>query len=256
MSSLKISIITAVHNRKDVIAQAILSVQAQNYPLIEHVIIDGASTDGTLSVIKKIIKGGTILISESDNGVYDALNKGILKSSGSIIGILHSDDFFADKFVISDVVKKFENSSVDIVHGDLDYVSQANSSKIIRHWVAGEFSKTKLSWGWMPPHPSVFIRRSVIDDHGAYDTSYKISGDYEAMLRYFSQGNIQPAYLPRVLVKMRVGGESNRSLSQILIKMREDYHALRRNKIGGIGALLWKSASKAHQIFHSLYLKN
>jgi glycosyltransferase len=249
MNNLKVSIITAVYNRKNIIAQAISSVQNQSYSFIEHVIIDGASTDGTLGVVNELIKDGVVLLSEPDRGIYDALNKGIYHSSGDIIGILHSDDFFSDDFVISDVVKIFENSSVDIVYGDLDYVSKVDSKKITRHWIAGAYSKVKLSWGWMPPHPSVFIRRTLIDGHGGYDASYRISGDYDAILRYFSQGNIQSVYLPRVLVKMRVGGESNRSLKHILIKMLEDYRALRRYKIGGTGALIWKNVSKAHQLF-------
>ncbi|AWW49205.1 glycosyltransferase family 2 protein [Polynucleobacter paneuropaeus] len=249
MNNSKISIITVVYNREDLIAQAVMSVQSQDYPFIEHVIIDGASNDRTVQVIKSLIRDEDILVSEPDKGIYDALNKGIRYSSGGVIGVLHSDDFFADQSVISEVVKIFENPSVDIVYGDLDYVSKSDSTKTIRHWIAGQFSKDKLSWGWMPPHPTIFIRRSVIDDYGTYDTSYRISGDYDAILRYFSRGDIQSAYIERVLIKMRVGGQSNRSLNHLLIKMREDYRALRCYKVGGICALFWKSLSKAHQFF-------
>jgi glycosyltransferase involved in cell wall biosynthesis len=247
MSKIKVSIITVVRNRVNVIAQAISSIQDQDYPNIEHVIIDGASTDGTLDLIRKMINARTVLISEPDGGIYDALNKGIVNSSGDVVGILHSDDYFSDELVISQVAELFEDPKVDIVYGDLDYVSNTNSGKIVRHWVAGDFSKTKLSWGWMPPHPAVFIRRSFVELHGAYDTSYQISGDYDSLLRYFGIGKAKVSYLKRVLVKMRVGGESNRSFKRIIKKTTEDYRALRSNQIGGIGALSWKNISKLGQ---------
>ena len=247
MANIKVSIVTVVRNRANIIAHAISSVKAQNYPLIEHVIIDGASTDGTLDVIQGMISPKTIFVSEPDQGIYDALNKGISYSTGDVIGVLHSDDYFSDDFVISEVAKQFEDPSVDIVYGDLDYVSKTVSGKIIRHWEAGKFSDLKLSWGWMPPHPTVFIRRSILDIYGLYDINYKISGDYDFLLRYFRASGTKSIYLQRVLVKMRFGGESNKSLDQILRKMNEDYHALCRNKVGGIGALLWKNISKIPQ---------
>ena len=247
MSNIKVSIITVVRNRVNVIGQAMSSIQTQDFPDIEHVIIDGASTDGTLGLIKEYKNTKTILISESDNGIYDALNKGISYATGDVIGILHSDDYFSDGLVVSQVAKLFEDRSVDIVYGDLDYVSNIDSGKIIRHWVAGDFSQKKLSWGWMPPHPTVFIRRSFLKLYGGYDISYRISGDYDSLLRYFGPGKARAIYLKRVLVKMRIGGESNRSFSLIIKKMTEDYRALRHNKIGGIGALIWKSISKIKQ---------
>lgn len=248
MSHIKVSIITVVRNRVNVIGQAMSSIQTQDFPDIEHVIIDGASTDGTLELIKELKNTKTILISESDNGIYDALNKGISYATGDVIGILHSDDYFSDGLVVSQVAKLFEDRSVDIVYGDLDYVSNIDSGKIIRHWVAGDFSQKKLSWGWMPPHPTVFIRRSFLELYGRYDISYRISGDYDSLLRYFGPGKARATYLKRVLVKMRIGGESNRSFSLIIKKMTEDYRALRHNKIGGTGALIWKSISKIRQL--------
>ncbi|WP_216208961.1 glycosyltransferase family 2 protein [Polynucleobacter sp. Latsch14-2] len=248
MNNLKISIITAVYNNED-ISEAILSVQHQSYQNIEHIIVDGDSSDGTLSAIKKIIKDGSILISESDDGIYDALNKGFSNSTGDIIGLLHSDDFFANSGVIAEVANAFMNPSVELVYGDLDYVSQRDSSRIIRHWVAGNFSRTRLSFGWMPPHPTIFMRRSLVERLGGYDVSYRISGDFEIILRCFSDHSLSFIYLPHVLVKMRVGGTSNRSLRHIYIKMTEDYRALRRHSIGGIAALSWKSLSKIRQFF-------
>jgi glycosyltransferase involved in cell wall biosynthesis len=247
MSNIKVSIITVVQNRVNVIAHAISSIQDQDYSNIEHVIIDGASTDGTLETIRQLIGAKTILISEPDGGIYDALNKGIVNSSGDVIGVLHSDDFFSDRLVISQVSKLFEDPTVDIVYGDLDYVSNTDSRKIVRHWVAGEFSEKKLSWGWMPPHPAVFIRRSFVELHGAYNTSYQISGDYDSLLRYFGVGKAKVSYLKRVLVKMSFGGKSNESFKRIIRKMTEDYRALRYNKIGGIGALFWKNIRKLEQ---------
>lgn len=251
MSNIKVSIITVVRNRVNVISQAISSVQSQDCRHIEHVIIDGASTDGTLELIQKLAREKTVLISEPDSGIYDALNKGIVNSTGDIIGLLHSDDYFSDELVISDVSRLFEDPSVDIVYGDLNYVSSINSDRVIRRWVAGEFSQAKLAWGWMPPHPAVFIRRSIIDTYGAYDTSYRISGDYDSLLRYFWQGKPKVIYLNRVLVNMRIGGASNQSLRHIMRKMGEDYRALRQNGIGGFGALIWKNISKVSQFLKS-----
>ena len=247
MSNIKISIITVVRNRIKLISQAISSVQSQDCQNIEHVIIDGASTDGTLELIQKLVGEKTVLISEPDSGIYDALNKGIVNSTGDVIGVLHSDDYFSDGLVVSQVAKLFEDPSIDIVYGDLDYVSSIDSDKVIRRWVAGEFSQKKLSWGWMPPHPTVFIRRSIIEAYGAYDTGYRISGDYDSLLRYFGRGKARAIYLKRVLVKMRVGGESNRSLRHIMRKMAEDYRTLRQNRVGGFGALIWKNISKIGQ---------
>lgn len=249
MHSNKVSIVTIVRNRVDLIAQAISSVRAQTYPLVEHVIIDGASTDGTLEVVNDLIGNNTIFISESDRGIYDALNKGILLSTGDIIGVLHSDDFFSDELVIEEVAELFEDPSVDLVYANLEYVSKSNQAKVIRHWEAGLFSKEKLAWGWMPPHPTVFFRRYIYEAHGGYDLSFKISGDYDFLLRIFSRVDIKYVYLKRVIVKMRIGGESNRSLRHLLLKMREDYRSIRKNRVGGLKTIIFKTLLKLHQFF-------
>jgi glycosyltransferase len=246
----KISIVTAVYNREMVIAQAVASVQSQSYPNIEHVVIDGASTDNTLSILKDSLDHRSRLLSEPDKGIYDALNKGFSMASGEIIGVMHSDDFFADDKVLSDVAAVFADPEVDVVYGDLDYVSKDDTSVIIRRWRSGDYNPHRLAWGWMPPHPTLFIRRRLVDKWGAFDTSYRIAADYDQILRYFAVGRAKAIYLPRVLVKMRVGGESNRSLAKIWLKSREDWRALRNNrvgKIGGIGALAWKNLSKIRQ---------
>ncbi len=244
---MQFSIITAVYNNSKTLGHAIKSIQAQQYQNIEHVIQDGGSTDGSLDVIKRFADKRTSFESAPDNGVYDAINKGILRSQGDIIGLLHSDDFFASNEVLSKIAAAFENPEVDGVYGDLQYISASDTAKIIRDWRAGTFSVEKLKYGWMPPHPTVYFRRQVFDRYGLYDTSYKIAGDYDAMLRYLGTGELQLTYLPEVLVKMRVGGISNKSLIYIFHKSFEDYRSLRSNRIGGFGSLIAKNLSKITQ---------
>lgn len=246
---MKISVITTVFNRAGTIGHAIASVSAQNHSDVEHLIIDGASTDETLAVIERHRTPFMRVISEPDNGIYDALNKGIRLARGEIIGVVHSDDFFADSFVLEKVAAVFENEQVEAAYGDLDYVAAADPHRIIRRWRSGSYHRQKLARGWMPPHPTLFMRSSVFARLGVYDTCYQIAADYEAMLRYFGRGGIEPTYIPEVLVKMRVGGESNASLSRIIRKSREDYRALRSSGVGGLGALAWKNLSKLPQFF-------
>lgn len=250
----KVSIITAVFNRADVVGDAVASVHCQLHSEIEHIVIDGASTDNTLAILRGCLDNRAVLVSESDSGIYDALNKGFLLASGEIIGVMHSDDFFADEMVVSDVVAEFANPAVDVVYGDLDYVSKDDPSRVIRRWRSGFFDMRRLAWGWMPPHPTLFIRRSAYERLGGFDTSYRISADYDFILRYFARGGVTAAYIPRVLVKMRIGGESNRSVAKIWRKSSEDWLALRRNGVGalgGLGALAWKNLSKIKQFFSS-----
>jgi glycosyltransferase involved in cell wall biosynthesis len=244
---LKISVITAVYNRADSITQAVQSVQAQSWPNVEHVVIDGASTDGTLQALQACMNAQTVWVSEPDKGIYDALNKGLARATGDVLGFMHSDDFYADNDVLQSVAAAFANPAVDAVYGDLDYVAKADTARVIRRWRSGEYSAAKLAHGWMPPHPTLYVRRSVFERWGGFDTSFKIAADYDAILRYFGQGKIAPAYIPRVLVKMRLGGESNRSLARIWLKTQEDYTALHRNGVGGVGALAWKNLSKLGQ---------
>ncbi len=247
---MKVSIITAVFNRADCIADAVRSVQSQTWSPVEHVVIDGGSTDGTLQVLRACMNSHAVCVSEPDNGIYFALNKGLALATGDVIGLMHSDDYFADTKVLADVVAAFTNPTVDAVYGDLDYVSKTNTARIVRHWQSGEYTPSKLARGWMPPHPTLFLRRKVIERWGGFDTRFRIAADYDAILRYFGQGNICPVYLPRVLVKMRLGGESNRSLGKIWLKTREDYTALRRNGVGGLGTVVWKNVSKVEQFFN------
>ena len=225
----------------------IQSVQAQTYSDIEHVIQDGASTDGTLERIAETSDATIALVSERDHGIYDAINRGIERASGDVIGLMHSDDFFAGSEVLNKVAAKFADPRIDGVYGDLQYVSASDTRRVVRHWTSGEYNSRMLARGWMPPHPTLYLRREVFERFGLYDTSFKIAADYDAMLRYLVKGNIRLAYIPEVLVKMRLGGESNRSLERILRKSREDYRAIRRNKVGGIGTLAAKNFSKIGQ---------
>lgn len=251
---MKISIITVVYNRINSITQALQSVQNQIFKDVEHLVIDGASTDGTLEVLNTYERNAIVLLSEPDDGIYFALNKGLKQSTGDIIGLMHSDDFFADEYVLKRVACAFEDPVVDLVYGDLDYVSKKNTSLIIRRWQPGEFNKNKLSRGWMPPHPTVFIRRRLIEKLGVYNTKYRISADYDLILRFFGQDHVRAVYIPQVLTKMRLGGLSNGSFMSILRKMQEDYAALRCNKVGGIWTLLLKNLRKINQF--SIFFKN
>lgn len=246
---MKISVVTAVFNRVDTVGAAIESVQSQTHADVEHVIQDGGSSDRTLDVVRKAANATTKIITERDNGIYDAINRGIGNASGDVIGLMHSDDMFAGPDVLAQVAAAFDNPNVDGVYGDLQYVAADDPTRIIRHWTSGGYTPAKLKQGWMPPHPTLYLRRKVFDQHGLYDTSLQIAADYDAILRYLAGGNIQLAYIPQVLVKMRVGGESNRSLERILRKSREDLTAIRRNGVGGLGVLIQKNIRKVGQFF-------
>jgi len=246
---MRITIVTAVFNAQATIADALRSVADQSHPDIEHLVMDGGSTDGTIDAIQSSDCDRITLVREPDDGIYDALNKGILRATGEVVGLVHADDFFAHPDVIKQVAAAFSDPQVDAVYGDLDYVAATDTTRIIRHWKAGEYRPARLKWGWMPPHPTLFLRRRVFERHGLYDTRFRIAADYEAILRYFAKGGVRAVYLPEVLVKMRVGGESNRNLERIWTKSREDYAALRQNRVGGLPTLVAKNLSKLPQFF-------
>jgi glycosyltransferase involved in cell wall biosynthesis len=246
---MKISIVTAVFNRIATIAETMESVQRQSYRSIEHVIQDGGSKDGTLEEIVRLAVPSTNVVSGPDAGIYDAINRGIQRADGEVIGLMHSDDFFAHDAVLSRVAETLKKTGADGVYGDLQYVASSDPTRIIRHWQSGLYMPSKLRYGWMPPHPTLYLRRVVFERWGLYDTSFEVAADYDAMLRYLVKGQIKLAYIPEVLVKMRVGGESNRSLDRILLKSCEDLRAIRRNGVGGVGTLACKNLSKLPQFF-------
>jgi glycosyltransferase involved in cell wall biosynthesis len=243
----RISILTVTHNRAATLGAALDSLDAQTLVDWEHLVQDGASTDGTDALLAARADPRRHVVSACDGGIYDALNRALARVTGDVVGVLHSDDTLAHPQVLERVAALFDRTGADAVYGDLDYVSATDPARIVRHWRSGDYHPDKLSRGWMPPHPALFLRRAVIERWGGYDTSFRIAADYDAILRWFGPGGISAAWLPEVLVKMRVGGESNRSLGHILRKSREDYRALRRHGIGGIGALAWKNLSKLPQ---------
>lgn len=246
---IKISVVTAVLNRKGTIETALRSVQDQTYTDIEHIIQDGVSTDGTLDIVERYRTDNMDVLSEKDSGIYDAINRGIRRATGDVIGLMHSDDFFASDTVLDQLAATFADPGIDGVYGDLDYVAAEDTDKVVRRWRSGTYTRARLRQGWMPPHPTLYLRRGVFDQWGLYDPSYRIAADYDAMLRYLAKGEIRLAYIPQVLVKMRLGGESNRSLPRILRKSREDLRAIRTNQVGGLGTLAVKNLSKIKQFF-------
>lgn len=247
---MKISIITCALNSEITIKKSIRSVQKQNYKNIEHLIIDGGSTDKTLEIIRKIKQNNINLYSSIDNGFYDALNKGIKYSTGNIVGILHSDDFYNNNNILKIVADTFKRTKADLVYGDLTYVKKDYPFTLIRYWRAGKFYKEKLFNGWMPPHPTVFVKKKIFDKIGFYRTDYKISADYDFLVRIFNCKNINQVYIPKVFINMRIGGMSNRSFKNLIIKSFEDYQIIKKNKIGGLFTLFNKNFSKLRQFFN------
>jgi glycosyltransferase len=245
--SLHISVITAVLNSASTLGCALRSVHEQHWSNIEHIVIDGGSTDGTLDVVHEHRTRIAKLVSEPDRGVYDALNKGIAQASGDVVGFLHADDEYASPDSLARIAAAFEDPSVGAVYGDIEYVSREDVSRVVRYWRAGQYRRALLPHGWMPPHPTLYVRRDVYSRFGTFDTRYRIAADYEYMLRILWWGRVQAAYVPEVLVRMRTGGMSNMSFFNILHKSREDYAAMRENGIGGVQALLLKNVSKLPQ---------
>jgi glycosyltransferase len=249
---LKVSVITSVFNNSEFIQSCIDSVASQDYPDIEYIVIDGASTDGTSEIINKNSSVISKFFSAKDSGMYDGLNKGIAAASGDVICFLHSDDLFYDSHIISKVIEAFNKTNADCVYGDLVYVSKNDPRKVIRYWKAGSSSTLKIISGWMPPHPALFIKKKIYDSFGSFRTDFSIAADYDIILRFFGKHKISSYYLPEVLIKMRTGGKSNSSLSNILKKSGEDMRALTSNRIGlGLITLLFKNLRKIPQFINN-----
>lgn len=243
-----ITVVSVVKNASNTIESMLESVHGQRGVIVEHVVVDGASSDGTLDKLGEWRPRLTALVSRVDSGMYFALNEGISLSTGDVLGVLHADDEFVDPFVLRDVLVLFDDPAVEFVYGDLAYVSRSAPTRILRSWRSGAYTPRKLRHGWMPPHPAVFIRRSLLARAGAYDVRYRIAADYDAIIRWLHATNPTAVrYIPRVLVRMRTGGASNRSLSQIIKKSREDYSIIRSHDLGGVGTLLAKNVRKVGQ---------
>ena len=245
---MNISIITVSYNSSKTIRESIESVNNLDYQNLEHVFIDGKSSDNTLEIINEFSTRKKTVICEKDKGIYDAFNKGVNNTKGDIVGFLHSDDTFAANDILDQVISVFSKyQDVDGVYGDLMYVDKLNTNKVIRYWKSKVFNQNLLKKGWMPAHPTLFLKKEIYDKHGSFDLNYKVSADYDFMVRILKDSELNFKYLPQVVTKMKVGGNSNRSLSNIIKKSREDFEIIKKNKIGGFVTLLQKNLSKISQ---------
>jgi len=228
---MKVSIITVTYNSAKHLQDCINSVKSQNYADIEHIVIDGLSTDNTVDIIKANTGSIAKWISEKDVGMYDAINKGMNMATGDIIGVLNSDDILASKDVIESIVDCFQKNKVDTIYGDLVYVDPSDTEKVVRTWKGFSYKRVRFMLGWMPAHPTFYVRKNIIDNLGGYESHYFTAADFEFMSRYLYRYRVSSLYLPKLIVKMRNGGASNESLSRRIRANRRDYLAMKLNKI-------------------------
>lgn len=245
---MKMTIITVAYNSAATIAETLKSVASQTYEDIEHIVVDGASTDKTLDVVRAHGVRLTNVVSEPDSGIYDAMNKGLRLATGDLVGFLNADDMFAHRDVVASIAQAaLQNPSADAIYGDLVYVRQDQTDQVLRQWRSGEFTRARLGFGWMPPHPTFYLRSSRLASVGLFNDTLRISADYDFMLRCLSAQDAQAVYIPDILVRMRAGGASNRSLKAMVRKSREDLRALRENNVGGWLTLMCKNLRKLPQ---------
>ena len=250
---MKISIITPTFNSASVINDCIDSVKSQNFKNVEHIIIDGASKDETVSFLNSRRNDFTILISEPDKGIYDAMNKGIKFAKGDIIGFLNSDDIYANNNVLSNVINVFKQYPlIDACYADLIYTDRNDLSKIVRYWKSCKFKKGLFSKGWCPPHPTFFVRSSIYKQFGNFNLNYQIASDVELMMRFLEINKINSMYIPKLWVKMRRGGVSNRSLKNVFKLNREILNALTEHNLSKnfLFFITSKVVSKLKQYFN------
>jgi glycosyltransferase len=256
LSNMKVSLITVTYNSAAYLQDCIDSVVRQRYPDIEHIVIDGGSSDGTLDIIKKYDNHIAKWVSEKDNGMYDAINKGIAMATGDIVGILNSDDMLASNDVVQAIVDSFNDHQLDAVYGDLVYVTKSNTNKVVRLWQGLPYKRYRFRYGWMPAHPTFYLRREIIDQFGGYESHYFTAADYEFMARYLYRYRISAMYLNKLIVKMRVGGQSNVTFKSRLRGNRRDYLAMKKNKIPlPFLASVLKPIIKLRQYYYSLFHK-
>ena len=247
---MKVSVITVTFNSAATIEETIKSVVNQDYKNIEYIIIDGLSKDNTLEIVNKYKSQIALVVSEKDNGIYDAISKGIRKASGDIVVALNSDDMYASSHIISDIVDLFKSTNADAVYGDLNYVDRFDTTKIIRKWKSGAYKKGHFLKGWMPPHPTFFVRNYCYEKYGSFNLTLRSAADYELMLRFIHKHQIKVAYLPKLIVNMRAGGQSNVSFKNRFKANREDKKAWEINGLRpGIFTLIRKPLSKIKQYF-------
>lgn len=248
---MKVSIVTITYNSQATVEDTIKSVIGQDFKDIEYVIVDGKSKDQTLQIANKYSHRIAKIISEKDKGLYDALNKGIKNSTGDIVGLLHSDDLYANTNVISKVVQKFvQDPSIEGVYADLVFVSRNDLSRVMRSWKPGVYEEDSFLKGWMPPHPTFFVKREVYEKYGYFNIDLKLSADYELMLRFIHKHKIKLAYLSETIVKMRMGGVSNTSFFVKLKANLEDKKAWKMNGVKpGLFTTFMKPLNKVGQYF-------
>ena len=246
---MKISIITICYNSEQSIESTLQSVANQSYDNIEYIIVDGGSTDETMQIVSNYKEIVSKSISEPDDGLYDAINKGILMATGDYIGLIHSDDFFAYNDAVQDIADKIvENPEIDAVYGDLIYVDQFDVSKTFRMWKSGSYKSGMFLKGWMPPHPTFYAKRELFETYGNYRVDFRFAADYELMLRFIHKYKIRLEYIEKVIVKMRIGGKSNVSVKNRITANREDRRAWKVNGLKpGVLTLTFKPLSKVLQ---------
>jgi glycosyltransferase involved in cell wall biosynthesis len=229
VEELKISLITVTYNSESTIKRCIESVIRQNYNNLEYIVIDGKSNDNTIKIIDNYKNNISCLISEPDNGIYEAMNKGIALASGHIVGTINSDDFFADDEILNSVAQAFIQQNADILYGNLNYINPAG--KVIRKWNSGEYKNGMFNWGWMPPHPSFYCKKQLFDQFGLYDLKYGTAADYELMVRFMHSNKVGGYYLNKIMVNMITGGISNKTYINRLKAWSFDLKAMLNNNI-------------------------
>jgi glycosyltransferase involved in cell wall biosynthesis len=250
MNTVKISVITVAFQAAGTIRDTLESVAGQDYKMVEHIVIDGGSTDQTMEIVKSSLQEGGIAISEPDDGLYHAMNKGVSMATGDVVGFLNSDDIYQDNTVLSAIAAAFSDPSVDAVYGDLVYFSDDAPTQDRRYYSSRSFSKTSLRGGWMPAHPTLYVRRSTFAKAGLFRTDYSIAADFEFCVRLFSRPDLRSTYLPRIMVRMRMGGLSTQGWRSKVVIAAEIRRALRENGlrpswIGILGRYLHKGAGSA-----------
>lgn len=229
---MKISIVTATYNSAKTVADTLDSIAEQTFDDIEHIVIDGQSGDGTLSILDSRRDRIARIVSEPDLGIYDAMNKGIALATGDIVGLLNSDDAFATRDSLLKVATAMQDPAIDCCYGDLVYVDSGDLEKVVRYWKSRPFVPGLFRRGWVPPHPTFYVRRHMYERYGVFDLSYRLAADFELMLRMLEKHRIRSVYIPEVLVKMRLGGATNQSLSNIWRQNVEIYKSARQHRIG------------------------
>lgn len=243
---MRFSIITVSYNSASTIADTLRSVAEQSHRDIEHIVIDGSSRDATLQIVRAHGAHVARVMSEPDKGIYDAMNKGLALATGEYVGFLNADDLFATPQAVAQLARAAE-SGADAVFGDLVYVAAREVNRVVRRWHSGEFQPSRLRFGWMPPHPTFYVKRSLLPALGGFDTSLRIAADYDFMLRFLMRSGARACYAPHVLVRMRLGGASNESFHALSRKSREDLLVMRRHGLPGWLTLACKNIRKLPQ---------